>query len=514
MMQQYRAKALMISSSRIRRCCTETGGEAARGFVVTVRSESMIKPSSPTPPHLRRFKLSLFDLITPPEYYATFVSFYRAPPAAASQHRHHVVLRDSLSKALSHFYPLAGRLELVWGPDGGWGPTPSSFVNCNDEGVLYVEAEADQDMAEFLGDTVPVSEAQLLSQQLGPPRPRVVCPRSSSSQVVYLAAVKTTVFRCGGIAVGVSVSHVVADAQVTGMLLKKWAAFAVGGTTTTADRGYAHDAAASLFQAEESIISGTRSYMRELSEKAAANRLGAVANQRFVFTREAISALKTEARSEQVPDPSRTAAISGLIWKAANDASRETAGAAAATSVLLSVVNLRPRLKVPLQDYPMGNVLWVAAAAATLHIDGNGDDRQVLKQLVKLVKGSVAEVDGDFVEKLQGGTKAHHELQKLLIASWSSNSSINSSTRQYNLSSILRNGMNEVDFGWGKPLWVRFLWLTDEPPGRDNVVLMEATAGDDGAVEALVSLDEREMAIFQQDPHLLRYAVLNPRIRL
>ncbi|CAI0408534.1 unnamed protein product, partial [Linum tenue] len=88
--------------------------------------------------------------------------------------------------------------------------------------------------------------------------------------------------------------------------------------------------------------------------------------------------------------------------------------------------------------------------------------------------------------------------------------------RFYSFSSILKNGLNEADYGSGKPLWVTILGFTaDYAPIPDTVSLMEATAGDDdGAVEAWLNLNAKEMAISQQDPHLLQYATVNPSIRL
>ncbi|CAI0457591.1 unnamed protein product [Linum tenue] len=160
------------------------GGDG--GFVVKVTSQSVIKPSSPTPPSRRRFQLSLFDRLIAVDQYATFLSFY---PAAAGEP--HAILRGSLSEALSRFYPFAGEIKLVY-PEPGL-PVPSSSVDCNDRGVVYLEAEANQTMAEFLGAATPPSR-RLLEQHLAPPRPVV----SSHAQLLPMAAVKTTVFRCGG----------------------------------------------------------------------------------------------------------------------------------------------------------------------------------------------------------------------------------------------------------------------------------------------------------------------------
>ncbi|KAI8008795.1 (13S,14R)-1,13-dihydroxy-N-methylcanadine 13-O-acetyltransferase AT1 [Camellia lanceoleosa] len=100
-----------------------------------------IKPSSPTPHHLRRYKLFPRDQFSPQQYIPV-VFFYINPShttrgsgidgggdsydETANVRSEH--LKESLSKTLTHFYPLAGRLR------------DNLSVNCNEEGADYLEA--------------------------------------------------------------------------------------------------------------------------------------------------------------------------------------------------------------------------------------------------------------------------------------------------------------------------------------------------------------------------------------
>ncbi|KAI3925844.1 hypothetical protein MKW92_019325, partial [Papaver armeniacum] len=98
---------------------------------VQVISKEFIKPSTPTPPHLGNFKLSLIDQLLPPVY-VPIVVFYPANDGHESNNNDECskanMLKKSLSETLTRYYPLAGRIR------------DNILVECNDEGVDYIEA--------------------------------------------------------------------------------------------------------------------------------------------------------------------------------------------------------------------------------------------------------------------------------------------------------------------------------------------------------------------------------------
>jgi len=101
-------------------------------------------------------------------------------------------LKDSLSRALVPFYPLAGRLRRV---DGGL------ELECNAKGVELIEAESSHLMSDF-GDFSNFKGFEGLFPQLDYSKPVEDHP-------LYL--VQLTWFRCGGIALVMTISHVVTD---------------------------------------------------------------------------------------------------------------------------------------------------------------------------------------------------------------------------------------------------------------------------------------------------------------
>ncbi|XP_035846183.1 shikimate O-hydroxycinnamoyltransferase [Helianthus annuus] len=106
---------------------------------VVVRESTMVKPAEETP----KVKLwnSCLDLIAP-NFYTLMVYFYW--PNGAPNFFDTKVMKDGLSRALVAFYPIAGRLRQ--GKDG------RSEIDCQGQGVLFLEAESDgviDDFAEF-----------------------------------------------------------------------------------------------------------------------------------------------------------------------------------------------------------------------------------------------------------------------------------------------------------------------------------------------------------------------------
>ncbi|GKF76346.1 deacetylvindoline O-acetyltransferase [Tanacetum coccineum] len=93
----------------------------------TIVSRDIIKPSSPTPPHLKTYNLSLLDQCSPNSY-MPIVMFY---PSSN-------IYPSSFDK--TQYYPFAGRLKQHH-------PT---YVDCNDHGVEFIEACNDGSMSDFL----------------------------------------------------------------------------------------------------------------------------------------------------------------------------------------------------------------------------------------------------------------------------------------------------------------------------------------------------------------------------
>lgn len=115
---------------------------------ITVRDSTMVGPAQETP--RRSLWNANVDLVVP-NFHTPSVYFYR--PTGSSNFFDARILKDALSRALVPFYPMAGRLKKD--EDG------RVEIDCQGQGVLFVEAESDGVIDEF-GDFAPTLELRKL----------------------------------------------------------------------------------------------------------------------------------------------------------------------------------------------------------------------------------------------------------------------------------------------------------------------------------------------------------------
>jgi hypothetical protein len=104
-------------------------------FAVRRRDPELVGPASQTPRETKR--MSGLDNMDVLRMQASLALFYRGgegdDPAA--------IIRRALGEALVHYYPLAGRLRETEGR--------KLVVDCTGEGVLFVQADADVQLADL-----------------------------------------------------------------------------------------------------------------------------------------------------------------------------------------------------------------------------------------------------------------------------------------------------------------------------------------------------------------------------
>ncbi|KAL7117680.1 hypothetical protein ACP275_03G088000 [Erythranthe tilingii] len=346
---------------------------------VQILSVERVKPSSPTPNHLRNYKLCLLDQLFPVAY-APIVFFY-------SDTNYRVLdkiskLKKSLSETLSRFFPLAGTIV-----------DDDLSIDCDDQGASFTTAKVDCRLNDYLGNP----NLELIAKFLP-------CELTTTGLLLPVTNVQASVFECGGIAIGVCISHKILDGTALSTFLKSWAS-----------------------------VANSRSSAEEVI--------------RFVFEGPAIASLKKMANGLSGPGPvTRVGAVSGFIWKCAIAAFEERFG------------SKKPSLLTHVHS--LGNLAWIAKAKCTTTKSAAGEEED---------RGIPF-----FVDEVR-------KSMRTIITSWC------------NL------GLYDVDFGWGKPVWVTSV---------DASILVDMRYGD--GIEAWVTLDEQQMDILENNQEIATFAFLNP----
>ncbi|KAK2660882.1 hypothetical protein Ddye_007417 [Dipteronia dyeriana] len=398
-------------------------------------------------------------------------------------HKRLDMLKKSLSDTLTRFYPLAGKIK------------DDLSIECNDEGAYFVETRVNCCLDECLNQP----DIVLLVHKFLPCEPIL----KESSAGTYVTNIQVNVFECGGIAIGLCISHKILDGAALSTFLKAWTTTARGGGDQVIHPNFI---AISLFPTNDSWL---RDSMMVIW--GSLFKMGKCVTRRFVFNNSAIAALKAHVETESSGSwglksrPTRVETISAFIWKSAMAAFREK-HSQERPSLLTHLVNLRTRMSsAPLSstEHSTGNLLWLAAA---YHEPQNYKATE-LNDLVGKVRDAISEFDGDYVKRMIGSEEGDNNM--IISESLRKIGELASRERvdYLGFTSWCKLGFYEMDFGWGKPIWVSSFGSSG-PLVLNLVVLVETRVG--GGIEAWMTLDEQDMGILESDPEFLRFASVDP----
>ncbi|KAL3537463.1 hypothetical protein ACH5RR_000829 [Cinchona calisaya] len=421
--------------------------------LLEIISERFVKPCSPTPPSTCH-KLSYKEQIMCHEY-IPWAFFYPCPSKSSTEIFE--LLETSVSKTLTYYYPFAGRL------------TNNSFVDCHDKGVQFTEARIKCSMNEVLDPP-------------NSPLRDLVFPRflfsGTSPEDGSLLIVQVSNFDCGGVAVGLCISHKVSDASTRCTLSNDWAAVARQPSYVPTPKFNG----ASVFPPVDDV-----SFQELIASPPTENCVA----KRFLFKASKIGELKAMASDSGVDRPTRVEVVTALLYRCAMAATRANSGSFR-PSMLFNAANLRSITVPPLPQNSIGNFITF------FPISTSEEDDTKLSELVHKFRNAKLKLLEEYKEK----ANANDEFASSLSASENGNET-NQNFDVYYSSSWCRFPFYEVDFGFGKPLLV---CTTNECGAKNNFILMDTKDGD--AIEAAVTLEELDMSIFQGNEELLAFASL------
>ncbi|XP_020112187.1 salutaridinol 7-O-acetyltransferase-like [Ananas comosus] len=405
-----------------------------------------------------------------PLYHLPVVFFYSATPSAADDIG---TLKSSLSTVLASFYPLAGRLS------------GNSLVDCGDQGAEFFEARApNADLSEILSSDEP---------DLGEVKKFLPCSKGEASccdsEPTVILSVQATVFRCGGIAVGVCISHKIADGRSFFSFLQGWAAAARGSFSSEYSPSF--DGAA-VFPPKENAVPNAAEQPPEKPPQV---------HKRFVLGGPKIAALREKTASSAA---TRFQAVAALVWRCA-----VRARPVARVAVAVVVANTRSRMELRSPNGSFGNCCTGTLAGIPMDEVENIAKSDVTENtkcvLEEEMGAAVKRVDAEYVRRLQGEDGWQRQLELGWEAVRKCGGATEAGFDMNVFSSWLRLPVYEVNFGWGPAAWA---CMTQLRPSSIVVLPRPPAARDPQGMEVWASLEQVEMAELQRE--LEKLVPLNP----
>ncbi|KAL4279419.1 hypothetical protein GQ457_03G008750 [Hibiscus cannabinus] len=256
----------------------------------------------------------------------------------------------------------------------------------------------------------------------------------------------STLFDCGGIGVGLCISHKIGDALSYFTFLNTWAAVARGDKKKIVLPEFV---SAKIFPPlNVSVPEPPSGPTKEIREKYAA---------------------------ENGIRPSRIEALSAFIWSRFIASTKEKPS----PNVILHTVNLRTRFDPALPAQCFGNMFHLTRTVPSVDKEKDDGCNNLVSQIETPLEKST-----ENVRKLQAGDD---------LSEGAENNISKGESIPFIFTSLCRFPLYEADFGWGKPVWVSSANLST----RNLVVFMDTANGD--GVEAWIHLKEGDMAEFASD---------------
>lgn len=434
--------------------------------LLKIISEKFVKPSSPTPPSSRYYKLCVFDLHVGDSFIPLALFYPKGCFHSGNSSRTELfeLLETSLSKTLTYYHPFAGRFM-----------DDNITVDCNDAGVQLCEVQIQSSMSEILdscADYHPWNSVFLHEMY-----------RCAMSHVM----IQLSYFDCGGICIIISLSHKLGDVVTLVNFMNDWAMIARGSQDAQAP-------APILFGA--SIFPPPNDLIKMSMNEGRSNHV----TQRFVFSASSISALKEKVvRETEIKNPTQVEVVTAFIFKYVMSAAQKLNSSSGSfqPSSLMQVVNFRPVTIPPLSMQMVGNFVNNFVITVT-----EEKERELSIIVTKLRKSKVKYMD-THKARLEGNefmnrcSKFWEKTEKKLKGN---------NFDKYICSSWFRFPLYEADFGFGKPIFV-----CQTCGSLDRIIfLMGTPKGDE--IGAFVTLKSDQMSILEKDKELLTFASLNPKI--
>ncbi|XP_031480221.1 shikimate O-hydroxycinnamoyltransferase-like [Nymphaea colorata] len=425
---------------------------------IVVRDSTFVPPSSEMPRQglwLSKLDRAMVSAHVPCVY------FYR--PNGSSNFFDTKVMKESLGRALIPFYPFAGRLRRR--EDG------PLEINCNGDGVLFVEADAEGEIDDF-GDFAPSMELRQLI-------PKVDYQNQDISSYPLLM-LQVTFFKCGGVCLGVGMHHLVVDACGFIHFMNSWSDVARGMEVICppiVERTIlrARNPPRPAFEHPEYKAPERRVLAEVPLEQKLLNT--PISGAIFKFSRDQLVRLKEKVK-EGDNSTTRYTTFNSLavhIWRCVCLA--RGLDDLQLTKLKVSVDG-RKRLRPEIPNHYFGNVVYTMVVPLV-----SGDLKsQPMHYAASKVHDALLRMDDDYLRSALDYLEQQPDLGELFDRAALQRRS------DLSINSWARLPVHDADFGWGKPIYMGTVFLT-----VDGMGLVLPSPSDDGSLSVVITLQTDTM---------------------
>lgn len=346
------------------------------------------------------------------------------------------------------------------------------YIDCNDMGAYLSEARVKFPMSEL--------EKRQNSHMRGFGLPPSFASAEYLNNDPSLLLIQFSYFECGGMALGICMSHKLGDMSTLFTFYRDWASIVIDQNKHVPTP---HFFGPSLFPPLND-----QNLVKELKIKMIFNPLAYL----FFGTsklEELKNKLVASASLGAVEKPTRVEVVTALVFKCALEASKKVSGGFRPAGMIFTI-NLRPMTVPPLPMDSVGNL------SVGLIIPTPKEEDITLERLVSKIRDAKVKVKDEYVKGRKNGTDPSLELVMDQM-----NKTASGELDLYICTSWCRQPFYEVDFGRGKPSMAYF---PDQVGGKNVFMFRDRRDGD--GIEVFASLEVEEMAEFLTNQDLLAFA--------
>ncbi|KAJ7957625.1 Vinorine synthase [Quillaja saponaria] len=545
-----------------------------------------IKQATPTPSQLRNFKLCLFDQLGPAAYGSLVLFYPNNSDGITGAERSHL-LKKSLSAILTHYYPFAGRIK------------DNIIIECEDQGVEYVEARANILLSTFLqqpdgtsrgSQEVVLPEFNGISHfppiDFSPVQPllelknnkcvskryvfdasktevlRATAASSTVPRPTRVEAVMALIWKCSTKASMLSNSKspkryaLALAVNIRKRVVPALPQNSIGILLVPLSIECNEESGADLKGLVAEIRKGKGEFRHKFAQRLQGTDALQVISEHFKKAREIMGndCIKpsiftslcnfglydadfgwgkpiwvsiASAKHNNIISLIDTGGLDGIeawvtlteedmaslnviksylhlllliqvSWACPAASSEHIDDAGKSSSLLLQNINLAPRMVPPLvENTVMANLSWVFGVSMSIEEESEIE----LDGLVGQLREAMIMFCSTYAKRFRGN-------EWLSVIKECLNEARNLLQKQnkivFRCSSWCRFPIYEVDFGWGKPMWASTAACVD----KNIFILMDTKQGD--GIEAYVTMEAQEMALFECEHDLFAFATCNP----